>query len=352
MECSKSILANSRTGAISLLLKEGKSIWLVRPISSGFTDITSCSMLFAVFAFWYLPYNAQSAKFLTPEEKELAFYRMQVDSSAVVGEKFNLRSALGIFKHPTSWMILGKLPATVRSPNTDGLSAIEICLGVPLQSVSLFLPVIVKGLGYSAVKTNLYTVAPNVTGAAMLLILGFASDLTRLRFPFIALGFAFTFIGFVIFSQTDIKTNINLAYFSCFMMTWGTSAPSVILDVWYNNNIADENKRVMLTSIGVPMANLMGVVSKYRASLPLGHALTNVGSNIFLNKDAPKYLPALITTAIFGGVGCALTLILGAWMITDNKRRDIRDGKTTKAKDIPTELLKDGPAGPQYRWFY
>ncbi|MBA7493133.1 hypothetical protein ES702_03688 [subsurface metagenome] len=47
------------------------------------------------------------------------------------------------------------------------------------------------------------------------------------------------------------------------MMTWGTSAPSVILDVWYNNNIANENKRVMLTSIGVPMANLMGVVSEY-----------------------------------------------------------------------------------------
>lgn len=108
----------------------------------------------------------------------------------------------------------------------------------------------------------------------MLLILGFASDLTRLRFPFIALGFAFTFIGFVIFSQTDVHTNEGLAYFSCFMMTWGTSAPSVILDVWYNNNIADENKRVMLTSIGVPMANLMGVVSKYLQFLPNSHVLT------------------------------------------------------------------------------
>lgn len=155
--------------------------------------------------------------------------------------------------------------SNVQNDNVNLLtrSAIEICLGVPLQSVSLFLPVIVKGLGYSAVKTNLYTVAPNVTGAVMLLILGFASDLTRLRFPFIAAGFAFTFIGFVIFSQTDVHTNESLAYFSCFMMTWGTSAPSVILDVWYNNNIADENKRVMLTSIGVPMANLMGVVSEY-----------------------------------------------------------------------------------------
>ncbi|KAL6243182.1 hypothetical protein RBB50_009733 [Rhinocladiella similis] len=280
----------------------------------------SCSMLFAIFAFWYLPYDAQSAKFLTPEEKQLAFYRIQVDSSSVVGEKFNFRSAVAILKHPTSWIILG----------------IEICLGVPLQSVSLFLPVIVKRLGYSTVKTNLYTVAPNVSGAAMLLILSFASDLTRLRFPFVALGFAFTFIGFIIYATVNVTSQLHVAYFACFMMTWGTSAPSVILDVWYNNNIADENKRMMLTSIGVPVANLMGVVS----------------SNIFQNKDAPKYLPALITTAVFGACGCLLTLLLGAWMVIDNKRRDRRDGRTIKAVDIPSELLAEGPASAHYRWFY
>ena len=279
----------------------------------------SASMLFAVFAFWYLPYDAQSAKFLTSEEKQLAFYRMQVDSSSVVSEPFNLKSALAIFKHPTSWIILG----------------IEICLGVPLQSVSLFLPVIIKRLGYSTVKTNLYTVAPNVSGAVMLLILAFSSDLTRLRFPFVALGFAFTCIGFIIYATIDLTAHLNVAYFACFMMTWGTSAPSVILDVWYNNNIADENKRMMLTSIGVPVANLMGVVS----------------SNIFQAKDAPKYMPALITTAIFGAAGCFLTLLLGAWMMVDNKRRDIRDGRKVKAIDIPSEMLAAGPSAKQYRWF-
>lgn len=280
----------------------------------------SCSMIFAIFAFWFLPHDAQSAKFLTPEEKQLAFYRIQVDSSSVVGAPFNLRSALGIFKHPTSWIILG----------------IEVCLGVPLQSVSLFLPVIVKRLGYSTVKTNLFTVAPNISGAVMLLILAFASDYTRLRFPFIVLGFAFTFIGFAIYATVDVTTQLNVAYFACFMMTWGTSAPSVILDVWYNNNIADENKRLMLTAIGVPVANLMGVVS----------------SNIFLEQDAPKYMPALVTTAAFAGCGCLLTLILGAWMIIDNKKRDVKAGRKINAVDIPSELLAAGPASADYRWFY
>lgn len=137
----------------------------------------SCTILFSAFAFWYLPYSASEAKFLNEEEKKLAYYRMATDSSSVVNEKFNFKDSFAIFKQPTSWIILG----------------IEICLGVPLQSVQLFLPQIINRLGYDTVKTNLYTVAPNVSGAVMLLILAFSSDYTRLRFPFIALGFFFTF---------------------------------------------------------------------------------------------------------------------------------------------------------------
>jgi len=59
-------------------------------------------------------------------------------------------------------------------------------------------------------------------------------------------------------------------------MTWGTSAPSVILDVWYNNNIANENRRMLLTSIGVPVANMMGVLSSGETITPFYyHMQTN-----------------------------------------------------------------------------
>ena len=278
------------------------------------------TLLCAAFALWYLPRSAAEATFLTPEEKELAYLRLQMDSSAVVNEKLNIRDAFRIFKQPTSWVIV----------------AIEICLGVPLQGVTLFLPVIIERLGYSTVKTNLYTVAPNISGAAVLLILGFCSDWTRWRFPFIALGFLFTFIGMVIYAAIDVQSDLSVAYFASFLMCWGTSAPSVLLDVWYNNNIANEGQRVVLTSIAVPMANLMGVVA----------------SNIFRSQDAPKYLPALITTAAFGGCGIVLTLGLGLWMIWDNKRRDRVQGVHLRAKDIPTENLQDGPASDCFRWFY
>lgn len=200
----------------------------------------SCTILFSIFAFFYLPQTAGEARFLNDEEKKLAFHRIQVDSSSVVNEKFDLRDSLKIFKQPTAYAFL----------------IVEMCLGVPLQSVSLFLPQIVGRLGYSTIKTNLYTVAPNISGAVMLLILAFTSDLTRLRGPFIVLGFLFTFIGFIIYAAIDVLNQKHVAYFACFMMCWGTSAPSVLLSTWYNNNTPHEGKRVVLTSVGVPLVFL------------------------------------------------------------------------------------------------
>ncbi|KAJ5824713.1 Major facilitator superfamily domain general substrate transporter [Penicillium robsamsonii] len=312
-------IANAFSGLIAfgVFQIEGSNIpnWRYLFIIEG-----GVTVLFAVFAFIYLPRSAAEAKFLSEEEKALAFHRIQVDSSAVVNEEFSIREALGIFKHPTTYAFL----------------CIEICLGVPLQGVALFMPQIVGRLGYPTVKTNLYTVAPNVTGAVMLLVLAFSSDWTRLRSPFIVLGFLFTFAGFMIYASIDdVQNQIHVAYFATFMMTWGTSAPSVMLSTWYNNNIAHEGRRVLLTSIGVPLANLMGLVS----------------SNLFRKQDAPKYMPALISVAAFGATGASLTAALAFYMWLDNKRRDRRDGVTIRARDIPTERMREGPASVEFRWF-
>jgi hypothetical protein len=77
-----------------------------------------------------------------------------------------------------------------------------------------------------------------------------------------------------------------------------------------------------------------------------------VPSNIFRDQDAPNYIPALSTTAAFGATGIVLTLALGTYMIFDNKRRDRKQGKRMRARDVPTEILKDGPDSIDFRWYY
>jgi MFS family permease len=54
----------------------------------------SLTFLFAIFAFFYLPPSAASARFLNDAEKKLAYHRIQVDSSSIVNEKFNPRDSV------------------------------------------------------------------------------------------------------------------------------------------------------------------------------------------------------------------------------------------------------------------
>ena len=169
----------------------------------------------------------------------------------------------------------------------------------------------------------------------MLLLLVFSSDYTRRRGPFIALGFIFTFTGMMIYATIDVLHNKRLGYFATFMMCWGIAVPSALLTTWYNNNTPHEGKRVVLTSVGIPLANVMGLV----------------GGNIFTPASAAKYIPALVTTAMFGATGALLAGCLSLFMVLDNQRRDRKLGRKLDIREVPTELLRDGPSVPEFRWF-
>ncbi|KAJ8120064.1 hypothetical protein ONZ43_g3131 [Nemania bipapillata] len=313
-------IANAFSGLLAFGVFQIKSHLVDHPWRWLFIIEGSLTVLFSIFVFFNLPKSAAEATFLNEDEKALAYHRIHVDSSSIVNESFNLKESLQVFKRPSTY----------------GFLLIEIALGVPLQSVSLFLPQIVQRIVKDTVRVNLYTVAPNITGAVSLLILAFSSDLLRIRFPFICLGFALTFTGFIIYAAiSDPEHQIQLAYYATFMMTWGTSAPSVLLSTWYNNNVAHEGQRLALTSVGVPLANLMGLVA----------------SNVFREQDKPKYEPALITTASFGGFGFLVAACLGLYMAFDNRRRNRRQGVKLSARDVPTSRLRDGPKVDDFRWF-
>ncbi|KAL8695509.1 MAG: hypothetical protein Q9218_000087 [Villophora microphyllina] len=71
----------------------------------------SCTVLFSVFAYWYLPQSAFVAHFLSPEERQLAYYRMQVDSSSVKKKSKKpkvFRESFKTFRQPTSCVIFGE----------------------------------------------------------------------------------------------------------------------------------------------------------------------------------------------------------------------------------------------------
>ena len=244
---------------------------------------------------------------------------MAVDSSTVVDSDFNFRRAITVFKTNRLWPLF---------------MASAFGLMVPQISVSVFLPQIVARLGFSTIKTNLYTVAPNCVGALFTVAVAMSSDRTGDRTLHLAACLIITCVGFIVLAVIDTAKHIAVGYFCCFLLTCGAYITSPLLTTWYNNNTPDENQRAILTPVLVAAGNSMGLV----------------GTNIFLPSTAPNYILASIISAAFGGAAVVFVLGIGFYMKWDNERRNKEQGITLKAKDLSTFELKDGPLDPRWRW--
>ena len=76
-----------------------------------------------------------------------------------------------------------------------------------------------------------------------------------------------------------------------------------------------------------------------------------VSSNIFFPSSAPNYVPASIISACFAGFASLLTIGVGLYMKIDNRKRDKRQGVHLKAKDVPTNKLRQPyQKDPNWRW--
>ncbi|KAF8898781.1 major facilitator superfamily domain-containing protein [Infundibulicybe gibba] len=240
------------------------------------------TMLFAFFALLWLPRSPSTWKLLNEREKSIAKTRILTDSSVQVDERLDIRDAFRPFQDPMYWV----------------WALINLSFGVPLASVNNFLPQIVASLGYSTIRTNLLTVAPNIVGTVALLLITFSSDHFRER-------------SFHICHR-------HTAYFACFLLTMGAFAPSVLVSAWYSNNTPHESRRAVVAAVMVAIANSSGLIS----------------TNVFRAQDEPKYIPAA-----FGGLCLVLVASTGIYMRRKNNERNEAQGVNITAADVQTDAL-------------
>jgi hypothetical protein len=127
------------------------------------------------------------------------------DGSRQVDEIFNFKEAMSAFK---GWKMI--LYAIISFTYTMGFT-----------TTSTFLPQIVGRLGFDAVKTNLWTVAPNCVGVVILLCVTKSSDYFRERTFHLVFAMSLTLIGLIILATVDVLENKAVGYFAMFLMAGG-----------------------------------------------------------------------------------------------------------------------------------
>ncbi|KAF1958641.1 MFS general substrate transporter [Byssothecium circinans] len=213
--------------------------------------------------FWLAKAPGQSW-FLTRKEKEYAERRMVVDSAANADSRFKL-SKRDVIEAVKDWKLWAILP-------------FNILASVAPQGFTIFMPIVIKGLGYSGPTANLMTVPPYVIGAALLLIFAYSSDHFRERTLHILAGLLLVMIGLIM--AFSIPLNYPAArYGGIIVLISGTFIAAPITVAWLSGNTPEPGKRAIVLGIN-GWGNLGGVV----------------GSELFLARYGPSYIFPLKTT--------------------------------------------------------
>ncbi|KAH6656621.1 high-affinity nicotinic acid transporter [Truncatella angustata] len=245
------------------------------------------TFIVAVIAYFVMYDYPDTAKFLSAPEKEEVIRRLEEDRSALANE-FDMKYFWHAIRDWKIWVHM----------------FITIGVYTPLYSFSLFLPTIIKNLGFTDPKTaQLMTVPPYVAACICCIGAGYLADKWGTRGVFMIFFNCVAIFGFIL---QIVSSNLGLKYAGTFFAAMGIY-PNVPQGVaWNGNNIGGSTKRGVGIAMHVGFGNLGGAISGF----------------LYRTKDAPMFYPGHGTLIATETMSLILCIFMTIYLRRENARRD------------------------------
>ncbi|KAJ3506752.1 hypothetical protein NLJ89_g6693 [Agrocybe chaxingu] len=277
----------------------GKPGWAWIFIIEGIATI-----IVAFFARWIINDAPETAKFLTEEERREVKDRLKQDRTSLADE-YHIKYFYAAIK---DWKIYVHMMITIG-------------IYTPLYSISLFLPTIVRNMGYTNNDSQLMSVPPYVAGCAATIASGYFADKTQRRGVFMMFHCIVAIAGFVMLVATDQP---QVQYVGTFLAVAGIY-PNVPMGVaWNGNNIGGSTKRAVGIAMHVGFGNLGGVVSGF----------------VYRAKDSPRYFSGHGLLIALVSMSLVLSFVMHVYLKRENVRREEAMKALGLTLDTYTEEMK------------
>lgn len=205
-------------------------------------------------------------------------------------------------------------------------------------STAFFIPTILNDFGYSPSDSQVHIIPVYVCCTGVMLIAAWASDRLHHRYAFTIGGILLATIGYALLlgQGPPSKTGglpLGVRYMAIFFVTSGVYVTQPICIVWLVNNMGGHYKRSFGTSMQIGLGNIGGII----------------GSNIYLQQEAPSYKTGYGTALAFMWLCAAMCTIFYFGMMAENRKRD--RGERDDRLALPKEQLENlGDAHPEFRF--
>ncbi|KAJ7477005.1 MFS general substrate transporter [Mycena galericulata] len=307
---SASTLAGAFGGILAFAIQKMEGVRHLHGWSWIFLLEGLITVVIAVFGFVFMPDYPEKATFLTSAERDYLLDLLAKDSAGL-SKKFEMKFF---------WQAVGDY-------NSYLYSLLFLTTVIPAYCFALFVPTIIKGLGYSSANAQLMSTPPYVFACLVTIIITRISDKTKMRGPYI-LGIAILgIIGYAIWFTTRSAT---AGYVAAFLACSGTFGNTALVLAWAGSNTGGDLKRSVVLAMVIGLGNLGGVCSSF----------------VYRAQDAPTYHPGHGTA-----IACLCVSFVTALFMTWNFRRlnFIKDREMTESKNM--EAFADmGDASPYYQY--
>jgi sugar phosphate permease len=275
------------------------------------------TMIVGLAAPFAMPTSPSECWFLTERERRIAHLRLVSKTGAAENEKTEIRHVKRAVFNITNYICaLG-----------------FFFINITVQGISLFMPTILKDLGWTATKAQLYSVPPYVCACLIAVAIAFASDKVNRRGIFLAVFALPAIAGFAILRWA---TDPNVRYGGIFLITIGAFPGGPGFLAWATNNAGNPSVRAVSTAYVVTLGTAGGILSTWT----------------YVAKDAPKY-PTGHTINLVGQVCVLVLAIVGiVYSKWENKQRDM-GRRDHRLNGLSEEEVRDlGYRHPEFRYIH
>jgi hypothetical protein len=249
-------------------------------------------------------------------EKDEVARRLRADAGHIANTDFNIKY---VWQAITDWKIY-----------------IHMIIGVggfcPIYSFALFLPTIVKGMGYTANNAQLMTVPPYVCATIFTIGLNYAADKYRQRGAFLLGSQVIAISGFALLAGSG-KPSVQ--YAGTVLAAIGIYPQIPLGLAWNSGNMGGTLKRGVGIAMQVMGMNCGGIISSY----------------VYLSKDGPRYVKGHSILIGFVGLAFFMTLFMTLWCRQENVRRDELDDRPVGAELTEAQREMERDMADNVPWF-
>ncbi|EAQ82938.1 hypothetical protein CHGG_10756 [Chaetomium globosum CBS 148.51] len=276
------------------------------------------TVLVAIAAYYFIHNYPETADFLTENERTFIRNRLSSDSDATRDERFTWDNVLKALRDPKSWLY--------------GLSFHGMSL--PLYTFSLFLPTIIKDLGYEAANAQLLTIPPYAFAFLTTIGVAILSERTGHRAIPIIGSALFAMIGYIILlTNSDPSHRPGVSYLGTFFAAGGIYPATALALSWPAINVSGQTKRAVANAMQISIGNCGAVI----------------GTQLYRSGDGPRYFVGHSFALGYLLFEIVVSVILYYMLKKENERRE---AIIPEVKEVGELEDWSGDEDPRWRFQY